>query len=74
MRAAYLGYLEAVGATLGWALHGDADAYRYIPASIRRYPGARGVADRLAAAGLREVSARRLLGGLMTLHVGTRAT
>jgi len=74
VRGVYLGYLEAVGAALGWALHGDADAYRYIPASIRRYPGARGVADRLARAGLREVSVRRLLGGLMALHVGTRGT
>ena len=29
---------------LGWILHRDPDTYRYIPASIRRYPGARGVA------------------------------
>ena len=48
-RAVYLGYLEVTGGALGWALHGDPDAYRYIPASIRRYPGARGVADRLDA-------------------------
>ena len=73
VRAAYLGYLELVGAALGWALHGEPDAYRYIPASIRRYPGARLVAARLTAAGLREVSVFRLLGGLMSLHVGTRA-
>ena len=72
IRAAYLGYLELVGGTLGWALHGEPEAYRYIPASIRRYPGARGVAARLTDAGLREVSVFRLLGGLMSLHVGTR--
>ena len=72
VRAAYLGYLELVGGTLGWALHGEAAAYRYIPASIRRYPGARGVADRLERAGLRDVSVRPLLGGLMSLHVAAR--
>ena len=40
IRAAYLAYLTGVGATLGWLLHRDPDTYRYIPASIRRYPGA----------------------------------
>ena len=43
VRAVYLGYLTLVGSTLGLALHGDADTYRYIPESIRRYPGAEGV-------------------------------
>ena len=73
VRAAYLGYLDAVGGLMGWALHGEPDAYRYIPASIRRYPGAHAVADRLTRAGLGEVSVFRLLGGLMSLHVGRRA-
>ncbi len=72
VRTAYLGYLDLVGGTLGWALHGEPAAYRYIPASIRRYPGARAVADRLTRAGLDEVSVFRLLGGLMSLHVGRR--
>ena len=72
MRAAYLGYLELVGGTLGLVLHGEAAAYRYIPASIRRYPGAHGIAQRLERAGLRGVVARPLLGGLMTLHVAVR--
>jgi ubiquinone/menaquinone biosynthesis methyltransferase len=72
VRAAYLGYLDIVGGSLGWSLHGDPAAYRYIPESIRRYPGARGVAERLTRAGLGEVSVSRLLGGLMSLHVGRR--
>lgn len=69
VRAAYLGYLGAVGGVLGWALHGDPDTYRYIPASIRRYPGAAGVTERLGRAGLLGVEALPLLGGLMTIHV-----
>ena len=73
VRAAYLAYLAVVGATLGWLLHGDPDTYRYIPASIRRYPGARGVADRLAARGFDHVAVIPLLFGLMTLHFAERS-
>ena len=73
VRAAYLAYLTIVGSTLGWILHRDADTYRYIPASIRRYPGARGVADRLAARGFDHVTVIPLLFGLMSLHLAERS-
>ena len=73
VRAAYLAYLTVVGSTLGWILHRDPDTYRYIPASIRRYPGARGVADLLAARGFDRVSVIPLLFGLMSLHLAERA-
>ena len=72
VRWGYLAYLSMVGGALGWVLHGDPDTYRYIPASIRRYPGAAGVADRLRAHGFTEVRIIPLLGGLMTLHVAHR--
>ncbi len=71
--SAYLAYLTVVGSTLGWILHRDPDTYRYIPASIRRYPGARGVADRLAARGFDHVTVIPLLFGLMSLHLAERA-
>jgi demethylmenaquinone methyltransferase/2-methoxy-6-polyprenyl-1,4-benzoquinol methylase len=73
VRAAYLAYLTAVGATLGWLLHRDPDTYRYIPASIRRYPGARGVAARMESRGFATVRIVPLLFGLMTLHAAERA-
>ena len=73
VRAAYLAYLTVVGSTLGWVLHRDPDTYRYIPASIRRYPGARGVADRLLARGFASARVVPLLFGLMTLHVAQRS-
>ena len=41
-RRAYFAYLTVVGATVGTLLHGDPDTYRYIPASLARYPGADG--------------------------------
>ena len=72
VRWGYLTYLTAVGSVLGWALHGDPDTYRYIPASIRRYPGAAGVAERLRAHGFTDVRVIPLLGGLMSLHIAHR--
>jgi demethylmenaquinone methyltransferase/2-methoxy-6-polyprenyl-1,4-benzoquinol methylase len=72
VRGVYLTYLTAVGSTIGWALHGDPDTYRYIPASIRRYPGARGVVKLLEAAGFTDVRHVPVLGGLMAIHVATR--
>jgi len=61
-----------VGATLGWVLHRDPDTYRYIPASIRRYPGARGVVTLLEAAGFSDVTCIPVLGGLMAIHLATK--
>jgi ubiquinone/menaquinone biosynthesis methyltransferase len=72
VRAAYLAYLTVVGSTLGWILHRDPDTYRYIPESIRRYPGAHGVARLLSARGFAGVRVVPLLGGLMTLHLARR--
>jgi demethylmenaquinone methyltransferase/2-methoxy-6-polyprenyl-1,4-benzoquinol methylase len=72
VRAIYLGYLTVVGSALGWLLHRDPDTYRYIPESIRRYPGARGVVALLEGAGFRDVRHVRVLGGLMAIHVAIK--
>ena len=72
VRTAYLAYLTVVGASLGWVLHRDPDTYRYIPASIRRYPGAEGVARLLEAHGFSQVTVYPVLGGLMTIHHAVR--
>jgi demethylmenaquinone methyltransferase / 2-methoxy-6-polyprenyl-1,4-benzoquinol methylase len=72
VRAAYLAYLTLVGATLGWILHRDPDTYRYIPASIRQYPGAEAVARLFEAQGFHSVRAYPVLGGLMTIHHAVR--
>lgn len=69
LRTIYLGYLTGVGSTVGWLLHKDPDTYRYIPASIRRYPGARNVAAMMKDIGFREAQAIPVLGGLMAMHV-----
>jgi demethylmenaquinone methyltransferase/2-methoxy-6-polyprenyl-1,4-benzoquinol methylase len=71
VRGAYLAYLTVVGSTLGLALHGDADTYRYIPESIRNYPGADGVARMAKQHGFSRVQVVPVLGGLMAIHVAT---
>jgi demethylmenaquinone methyltransferase/2-methoxy-6-polyprenyl-1,4-benzoquinol methylase len=68
IRAAYLGYLTVVGSTMGFVLHGDPDTYRYIPESIRRYPGADGVWGIVRERGFAACERFRVLGGLMALH------
>jgi demethylmenaquinone methyltransferase / 2-methoxy-6-polyprenyl-1,4-benzoquinol methylase len=68
VRAVYLGYLTLVGSTLGLALHGDPDTYRYIPESIRRYPGADGVSRIAREQGFAACEQFRVLGGLMAIH------
>jgi demethylmenaquinone methyltransferase/2-methoxy-6-polyprenyl-1,4-benzoquinol methylase len=73
VRSAYLAYLSVVGAALGWMLHRDPDTYRYIPASIRQYPGAEGVARLFESRGFTGVRCYPVLGGLMTIHHATRA-
>ena len=72
VRHAYLAYLTAVGSALGMALHRDPDTYRYIPESIRNYPGADAVAAMLAREGFERVRVVRVLGGLMAIHVAVR--
>jgi ubiquinone/menaquinone biosynthesis methyltransferase len=72
VRGVYLAYLTAVGSTLGWLLHRDPDTYRYIPASIRRYPGASGVARMMEEAGFSDVRVLPVLGGLMAIHLAIR--
>ena len=72
VRGLYLGYLTVVGSVLGLLLHGDPDTYRYIPESIRLYPGAAGVARLLEEGGFSDVRAIPVLGGLMAIHAARK--
>ena len=47
-----------------------AEAYTYLPSSVRRFPDAEGLAGEMRAAGLRDVSYRLLAGGIVAIHVG----
>lgn len=72
IRATYLTYLTIVGSALGFALHGDPDTYRYIPESIRNYPGATGVARMLEDEGFGDVRVVPVLFGLMAIHLARK--
>jgi demethylmenaquinone methyltransferase / 2-methoxy-6-polyprenyl-1,4-benzoquinol methylase len=55
---------------LGRAVVGDAEPYRYLVESIRRFPKPAVFSDMIRAAGFRRVSHRVLSGGIVALHSG----
>jgi demethylmenaquinone methyltransferase/2-methoxy-6-polyprenyl-1,4-benzoquinol methylase len=57
---------------LGRAVAGDAEPYRYLVESIRRFPKPEPFADMIRAAGFRRVSWQPLTGGIVALHTGWR--
>jgi demethylmenaquinone methyltransferase/2-methoxy-6-polyprenyl-1,4-benzoquinol methylase len=61
-------WFDRVVPLLGRALPGG-DAYTYLPASVRRFPGPEELASRLSAAGFEAVRFRLFAGGIVALHV-----
>jgi demethylmenaquinone methyltransferase / 2-methoxy-6-polyprenyl-1,4-benzoquinol methylase len=57
---------------LGRAVTGDAESYRYLVESIRRFPRPNAYADMIRAAGFSRVSWQSLSGGIVALHSGWR--
>ena len=57
---------------LGEMVAGDAEAYRYLVESIRRFPDQRKFAAMIREAGLERVQVRNLSGGIAALHSGWR--
>jgi demethylmenaquinone methyltransferase/2-methoxy-6-polyprenyl-1,4-benzoquinol methylase len=47
-------------------------AYAYLPASVMEFPDGEALAERMRAAGLRDVSFKPLTFGIATLYVGTK--
>jgi demethylmenaquinone methyltransferase/2-methoxy-6-polyprenyl-1,4-benzoquinol methylase len=57
---------------LGRVVTGDAESYRYLVESIRRFPKPQAFAAMLRAAGFMCVSFQAMSGGIVTLHSGWR--
>jgi demethylmenaquinone methyltransferase/2-methoxy-6-polyprenyl-1,4-benzoquinol methylase len=57
---------------LGRVVTGDADSYRYLVESIRRFPRPGAFADMIRAAGFSRVSWQSFSGGIVALHSGWR--
>jgi demethylmenaquinone methyltransferase/2-methoxy-6-polyprenyl-1,4-benzoquinol methylase len=71
-RALYFAHLRWVVPVLGRWFCGECDTHAYILESLRRYPDAPVIGERMEAAGLTGVRWGRLLGGIMTLHRGEK--
>jgi demethylmenaquinone methyltransferase / 2-methoxy-6-polyprenyl-1,4-benzoquinol methylase len=54
-------------------LAGDADAYSYLPSSVRRFPGPEALAELMWRSGLSDVRYLLTAGGIIALHVGVRS-
>jgi len=57
---------------LGRVVAGDADSYRYLHESIRRFPAQRDLAERMRKAGFSNVTWRNMTMGVVALHGGWR--
>jgi demethylmenaquinone methyltransferase / 2-methoxy-6-polyprenyl-1,4-benzoquinol methylase len=57
---------------LGGAVTGDAQSYRYLVESIRRFPKPNSFADMIRAAGFSRVAWQSFSGGIVALHSGWR--
>lgn len=53
---------------VGQVVAGDAEPYRYLVESIRRFPDADTFSDLIAQAGFGNVTARKLTGGVVAIH------
>ena len=68
----YDAYSFNVIPALGRVVAGDAESYRYLVESIRRFPKPQPFADMLRTAGFARVSYRLMTGGIVALHSGWR--
>lgn len=73
MRAGYFMYFRYILPLIGRLVSKHTTAYTYLPESVLNFPEPDALAALMTAAGLREVTYRRLSGGICALHVGRKA-
>ncbi|MBM4188408.1 MAG: ubiquinone/menaquinone biosynthesis methyltransferase [Gemmatimonadetes bacterium] len=73
LRALYLFYFRRILPLVGRLVSKHQDAYRYLPESVLAFPEPDRLAGLLVDAGFAEVRYRRLFGGIVAIHVGTRS-
>jgi len=69
--ALYGFYSRRILPVIGGVISGARDAYAYLPESVRKFPDAPQLAERMRAAGFQEVRFIRLTFGIVALHLGT---
>lgn len=74
LRALYFAYLRHWVPVFGRLVCGDAAPYAYILESLRQYPAQEGVAAAMKKLGCHEVRISNLLGGIMSINSGQKAS
>jgi SAM-dependent methyltransferase len=65
-------WFDKIVPRLGARISGDAWAYSYLPESVKEFVAPDELSDIMERNGLQDVTWRRLAGGIITLHRGTR--
>jgi demethylmenaquinone methyltransferase / 2-methoxy-6-polyprenyl-1,4-benzoquinol methylase len=65
-------YSRAILPTIGGWISGSKEAYSYLPESVRKFPGAEGLAEQMRDAGFTNVRFQRMTAGIVALHLGER--
>jgi demethylmenaquinone methyltransferase/2-methoxy-6-polyprenyl-1,4-benzoquinol methylase len=63
-------YSRRILPVIGGAISGARDAYTYLPESVRKFPDAPELAERMKTAGFRDVRFIRMTFGIVALHLG----
>jgi demethylmenaquinone methyltransferase / 2-methoxy-6-polyprenyl-1,4-benzoquinol methylase len=70
--ALYHFYSRRILPLIGAALTGDSTAYRYLPESVKKFPGAKELAEEMRKAGFQWVEYEYLTGGIVALHLAVK--
>ena len=73
LRRAFYAYFYGIVPLIGRLVGGDAAAYRYLPQSLVNFPDADALAALFRASGFDGVRYVRMIGGVATLHIGSKA-
>jgi demethylmenaquinone methyltransferase/2-methoxy-6-polyprenyl-1,4-benzoquinol methylase len=65
-------WFDKIVPKMGGLISGDASAYSYLPESVKEFVAPGELADIIGRNGLQNVTWRRLAGGIITLHRGTK--
>ena len=69
--AVYHLYCRRILPWIGGLISGSRDAYRYLPESVRKFPAAPELAQKMRDTGFSEVRFEYMTGGIVALHLGT---
>jgi demethylmenaquinone methyltransferase / 2-methoxy-6-polyprenyl-1,4-benzoquinol methylase len=65
-------YSRAILPAIGGLISGSREAYAYLPESVRKFPNAVELAERMRDAGFANVRFHRMTAGVVALHIGER--